>query len=154
MPADNLAARGSLAYTLERVEADTAPATRWAGEMSEQVVDLDRVVAMSGLGVPDSYQAGREARAMLRLDELDQGADEVVLRVPAGVSAMASAFLIGLLQPSAERFGNRDHFFQHYRVDANPLLASQIRRAVEYSLLRDTKALVAGLDAVIVKEDP
>ena len=49
--------------------------------MNEQVIDLDQVVATSGLGVPDSYQAGRKARAMLRLDEIDRSTETVVLRV-------------------------------------------------------------------------
>jgi hypothetical protein len=110
--------------------------------MTEKLVDLDRIVAMSDLSVPDSFKAGQDARAELRLDELDQTEGDVVVRASRGVTSMSTRFLIGLLQPSVEHFGNRDRFFEHYRIDGNPALVSQIRRAVEYSLLPDTEALV------------
>jgi hypothetical protein len=110
--------------------------------MSEKFVDLVQIVPMSDLSVPDSFKAGQDARAALRLDELDQAEGDVVVRAPSEVTSMSTQFLIGLLQPSVEHFGNRDRFFEHYHIDGNPTLVSQIRRAVEYSLLPDTKTLV------------
>lgn len=64
-----------------------------------------------------------------------------VVRASTDVTSMSTRFLIGLLQPSVEHFGDRDRFFEHYHIDGNPTLVSQIRRAVEYSLLPDTQAL-------------
>jgi hypothetical protein len=109
--------------------------------MTENPVDLDRIVAMSDLSVPDSFKAGRDARAALRLDEFDQAEGDVVVRASTDVTSMSTRFLIGLLQPSVEHFGDRDRFFEHYHIHGNPTLVSQIRRAVEYSLLPDTEAL-------------
>lgn len=109
--------------------------------MTEKLVDLDRIVAMSDLSVPDSFEAGQHARQELRLDELDQTEGDVVVRASTEVTSMSTRFLIGLLQPSVEHFGDRDRFFEHYRIDGNPTLVSQIRRAVDYSLLADTEAL-------------
>jgi hypothetical protein len=117
--------------------------------MNEQVIDLDRVVAASGLGVPDSYQAGREARAMLRLDDVDRSADGAVLRISPDVTSMSTSFLIGLLQPSVESFGSRQGFFDHYEIDGHPSLVSQIGRVVAYSLLPDTRSAVVGAHALI-----
>jgi hypothetical protein len=119
----------------------------------KRAVDLRPVVARAGLSEPNSFEAGRSARADLELDELDRAAEEVVIRVPEEVTAMSPGFLIGLLQPSAERFGSRERFFEHYHIDGNPIVVSQIRRAVEYSLLRDTKSVVTSLDAVIVRPE-
>lgn len=111
--------------------------------MGGKLIELDRVVPMSDLSVPDSFEAGRHARAELRLDEFDRMAEDVVVRAPSDVTSMSTEFLIGLLQPSVEHFGDRERFFEHYHIDGAPPLVSQIRRAVEYSLLPDTKALVS-----------
>jgi hypothetical protein len=82
--------------------------------MTENLVDLDRIVAMSDLSVADSFKAGRDARAALRLDEFDQAEGDVVVRASTDVTSMSTRFLIGLLQPSVEHFGDRDRFFEHY----------------------------------------
>jgi hypothetical protein len=122
--------------------------------MSEQVVDLDQILDLSGLAVADSYQAGRQARAILRLEELDRAEGKVVVRAPADVTSMSTPFLIGLLQPSVEHFGSRQGFLDHYEIDGNPSLVSQIQRAIAYSLLPDTKSAVVSAHALIGATDP
>jgi hypothetical protein len=109
--------------------------------MTERLVDLDQIITTSDLSVSDSFKASQNARTELRLDELDRIHGEVAVRAPEDVTSMSTRFLIGLLQPSVEHFGSPDRFFEHYRIDGNPSLVSQIRRAVEYSLLPDTEAL-------------
>jgi hypothetical protein len=54
--------------------------------MSEKFVDLVQIVPMSDLSVPDSFKAGQDARAALRLDELAHAEGDVVVRAPSEVT--------------------------------------------------------------------
>jgi hypothetical protein len=86
------------------------------------------------------HERGVAARDEFKLDELDQGADEVVVLVPSDMRTLTPSFLQGLFAGSVSHLGELG-FFKHYKFDAPAHILDDVRAGVDRIL---TSRHIAG----------
>lgn len=95
-----------------------------------------------GMPVFTGRSRGLADRKKLRLDQLDQAQDNVVVRIPQGVYTVTSSYFLGLFGESI-RFLGRDGFLTHYIFEAPTHVAQKIDDWIARAL-RNKKSLFGG----------
>ena len=75
------------------------------------------------------HDRGVEARALLKLDELDEDNRHVSVVVPESVVAISPSFLQGMLTRSIRKLG-RAQFERHYNFQSNRYIREQLGEVV------------------------
>jgi hypothetical protein len=73
---------------------------------------------------------GREARLLLRLDELDRSATEIAVIVPDQTYSISSSFFLGLFEESIVAAGSKEAFEAKYFISAKPALRASIQSCI------------------------
>src|SRR6266567_3867624 len=91
----------------------------------QQVIDLG-VSRDKGVIVLSGRPKGVKLRERFRLDDLDAGSQEVIVRIPHEILSVNSSFFLGLFANSIRKLG-RKGFFAKYHFDSG----NQVQQDIE-----------------------
>lgn len=95
------------------------------------MIDLDLLTENGKVHNLSGHERGVAARQAFRLDQFDERAEAVEIRVPDHIYAVSPSFVQGLLAASLQRVGlNRDAFFAQYTLVATDLIKRQFDRGI------------------------
>lgn len=98
--------------------------------MNEHLIDFNKFGGPVYVGRAN----GMRARKRIGADNLDQLNDVVVVRIPDSTYSVNSSFFLGLFGPSLERFGTREEFMRHYKIEAPSHIAASLVTVIDRTL--------------------
>lgn len=104
--------------------------------METAMIDLDMLTENGKVHNLSGHNRGVAAREAFKLDQFDEAATKVEIRVPDHIYAVSPSFVQGLLAGSFQRLGsNRDAFFARYTLVATDLIKRQFERGITSILI-------------------
>jgi hypothetical protein len=101
------------------------------------MLDISKLAGEAGqTRVLSGKQRGLQARIDFGLDGLDEGAEDVNVLLSGPIEAITPSFVLGMFGASVRRCGSVESFFDKYRFSLRAHLIAQVRRGVEYSLIK------------------
>jgi len=98
------------------------------------------LIAGDEIRVLIGHDRGVEARALLKVNELDQSAPPVLVVAPKHLRTLTPSFVQGLFSESVYRLGEAD-FYKHYKFDVPDTMLNDIKAGVDRIL---TSRHIAG----------
>ena len=94
-------------------------------------IDLEEYTRDGKIRNLSGKDRGLDARRQYKLDEIDQGEESVIVRIPKYIYAISTSFFCGMFSRSYERLGSKEDFLVRYRFDATELQWKQIDQGIE-----------------------
>lgn len=98
-----------------------------------KTVDLNKARTSQSAKVFAGRDRGRYWRKVFGLDELDKGAEEVVVVVPSDVLAINISFFLSMFGQSVRNLG-KEEFRSHYKFEVNPDLKPLIDLGIDQAV--------------------
>ena len=100
------------------------------------MIDLDRVAGNGHVHNLAGKPRGEAARKELKIDELDESSEPVVVKVPEHIYAISSSYFLGLFSRSVARYGSAERFLSRYQFDADATIMKHVLHGIDRCLSR------------------
>ena len=99
------------------------------------IIDLNNARTSPAAKVFAGRERGKYWRQKFKLDELDKATDPIEVVIPEDVISLNISFFLSLFGESVRLLG-REGFIEHYRFQADDLLAPLIQQGIDQALKR------------------
>jgi hypothetical protein len=106
-------------------------------------IDLSELTGGGEIRNLTGHERGVLAREHYKLEQLDAGAEPVIVHVPSSVYTLTPSFFQGMFAESVQKFGTREGFLEHYKFEASTLIMRQVERGIIGSQMRRGELLSA-----------
>ncbi len=77
---------------------------------------------------------GISVREHFKVDDLDQSADAVTVKVPEYLNAISPSFFLGLFSESIAKLGGREQFLKKYQFIADSVILEQVNNGIKRAI--------------------
>lgn len=103
--------------------------------MSMRINLQDKISA--GSIILSGRDKGEMLRDKLRLEQLEEDNDQIVIVVPESIVSFNSSYFLGLFTPSVKKYKTREGFLQKYTFECDEYISKDIEDGISEALKRN-----------------